>query len=321
MLLAQEALLREGVLKPILFHNKRFPSLTNPSIINISGRLLVNVRNVDYVIYSSLKNKFEHWDGPMVYVHTDSKNVLETENIIVELNPETLEVTNTAIVDTTSFDTTPEWNFIGLEDARMINWHNKLSHCGVRRDTETTGIGRMQISELCPESFKELSRQRIPTTPPDNSYCEKNWMPILDKPYHFVKWCNPVEIVEYNPTTNSTSTVHLGRSIPNLTPLPMRGGSQVIPFDDGYLAVIHETELFRSEFKRKEAVYRHRFIYFDKNWSITKKSQKFSFMEAIIEFCCGMCEFEDYLLLSFGYMDNGSYILKIKKDYVRELLR
>ena len=32
-------------------------------------------------------------------------------------------------------------------------------------------------------------------------------MPIIDMPWHFVKWCNPVEVVKYDPETRTTTTV------------------------------------------------------------------------------------------------------------------
>ena len=48
-------------------------------------------------------------------------------------------------------------------------------------------------------TIKEISRLRIPTPGLDVSYCEKNWVPINDKPYHFVKWTSPTEVVRTYP--------------------------------------------------------------------------------------------------------------------------
>ena len=49
--------------------------------------------------------------------------------------------------------------------------------------------------------YKEVSRDRI--NPPEFTHLEKNWMPILDMPFHFVRWCNPLEIIKVNPNNKS----------------------------------------------------------------------------------------------------------------------
>ena len=97
-------------------------------------------------------------------------------------------------------DVESKWTFAGLEDGRLVNWNDKVYITGVRRDTTDNGQGRMELSELKKISSHptEISRVRIehPTDP--NSYCEKNWMPILDMPYHFLRHADPVELVKVN---------------------------------------------------------------------------------------------------------------------------
>ena len=88
----------------------------------------------------------------------------------------------------------PIWTFIGLEDVRLVDWYDKISMIGVRRDTTTNGEGRMEVTTIN-ENLEEQSRWRI--EPPNNSYCEKNWMPVIDQNNTFVKWCNPTEVVEF----------------------------------------------------------------------------------------------------------------------------
>ena len=96
---------------------------------------------------------------------------------------------------------------------------------GVRRDTTTNGQGRMELSEIeITDSYVKDKRDRIPAPGENNTYCEKNWMPILDQPYRFVKWGNPVEIAEYNPETKETKQLHIGEYDNTITHDP-RGGS------------------------------------------------------------------------------------------------
>jgi len=143
-------------------------------------------------------------------------------------------------------------------------------------------------------------------------------MPILDKPYHYVKWCNPTEIVQVDPDTKTCVTIKTGQPVSYNQDL--RGGSQVIPYKDGYLALIHVVNLFTSEAGRKDAIYRHAFVYWDKNFDLIKISKQFNFMGADIEFCAGMAIKDDSMLITFGFQDNAAYIVKSPMSLIEEYL-
>ena len=212
------------------------------------------------------------------------------------------EMTRYNKVDTSKFDTyEPQWEFVGLEDARLFRWEDKLYLSGVRRDTTTNGEGRMELSEIVVKenTVEEVSRFRIPPPNDPNSYCEKNWMPFLDIPYHYVKWSNPTEVVKVNPEKKTSQTVHMGERI-NL-PRDLRGGSQIVSCDNHYLTITHEVDLFSSEVGRKDAVYKHRFIVWDKDWNMVYHSKDFSFMWGHVEFCVGLAQYKDDFLISFSF--------------------
>jgi FkbM family methyltransferase len=211
---------------------------------------------------------------------------------------------------------------VGLEDARLFRWDNKLYLSGVRRDTTTNGQGRMELSEVHARInlAKEISRTRIPAPGTDSSYCEKNWMPVLDQPYHYVKWTNPTEVIKFDPQTRAVETVFLDEK-QFISGLPdLRGGSQVIPYGDYYLALTHEVDLFKSEHGQKDAVYRHRFVIWSRDWELVKVTDSFSFMNADIEFCCGAAWLGNDLLISFGYQDNAAFILRMPRDLLDEVI-
>jgi hypothetical protein len=213
------------------------------------------------------------------------------------------------------------WDFVGLEDGRIIRWDNKLYIIGVRRDTTTNGEGRMELSEIEVHDQKviEVSRTRIPAPGDNKSYCEKNWVPILDKPFHFVKWHNGTEVVYYNKEQNTT-TQAIMHDWKDLSCADLRGGTQVIPFNEGYLSLTHTTYLFRSPADRKDGVYRHRFVYFDKNLQIVKISREFSFLGADVEFSIGMTERNENILITFGFQDNAAYVLKLSKQFLKKYI-
>jgi predicted GH43/DUF377 family glycosyl hydrolase len=231
-----------------------------------------------------------------------------------------LDIVHYAKVDTSKLDVKPLWEFVGLEDARLVKWNGKYYLSGVRRDLDTIGTGRMELSEIeiTNTEVKEISRFRIPAPGDNTSYCEKNWMPILDKPFHYVKWTNGTEVVKVDIKKETCETVVLKDW--TWAPKDLRGGSQVIPYKDGYLTLNHETDLYQSEAGRKDATYRHKFTYWDKNWNIQKFSEVFSFLDAKIEFACGVAKYRNDYLISFGYQDNAAYILRVPGHLFEEFV-
>lgn len=311
-----------GQIIPLLLDSKEMigPSLMNPSIINYNNELLVNLRNVNYVLYHAEDGINEHVWGPLCYLHTEQQSVLATHNILCQLDSN-FSISNNSLIDTSILDVKPLWQFIGLEDARLAIWNNKLYLSGVRRDTTTNGEGRMELSQIIIEDnkAKEIHRQRMPAPPPNNSYCEKNWMPVIDKPYHFIKWTNSTELVEYNPLSGETKTLFTKPFI-QLNTVDLRGGSQVIRYNDHYLAVVHEVSLFRTERGQKNAIYRHRFVLWDNDFNLVKVSPRFDFMSGKVEFACGMTEFNDQILITFGFQDNAAYLLACNKFSINKMI-
>lgn len=322
---ARLALSNGGMIKPLIIPSEHTngTGLCNPSVFVDDDTILVNVRHLQYTLYHSELNNYEHQWGPLVYLHPENDWTLRTTNYMCELD-ENLDISYWSKVDTSLLDKEPLWEFVGLEDSRIIKWENKFYLTGVRRDTTTNGQGRMELSELefTGSSVKEISRFRIPVpgvdTGDQSSYCEKNWMPILDKPFHYVKWTNGTEVVRTIPNENRTETVVLKEWVQ--APKDLRGGSQVLPYKDGYFTLNHETDLYYSEAGRKDGTYRHKFTYWDKDWNIKKFSPSFSFMDAKIEFACGMSRYKNDYLITFGVQDNASYILRVPEKVIEDFI-
>ena len=299
--------------------------LCNSSIfIDTNGDILLNLRHVHYTLYhSEFQQKYYSGWGCLAYLNPEDDISLKTGNYICKINPDTLFIEDFTKVDTSEHDIKPIWEFIGLEDSRVVRWDNKLYVSGVRRDVKDDGEGRMELCELSynSEECREVSRLRIEVDP--HTHLEKNWMPILDMPYHYIRWSNPLEIIKVDPTNITKQTVAEGKldtissqtvinrsyTIPNIRNI--RGGSQVINYGDYKLAIIHECDYWINEGDTKDAKYYHRFLFWDKNWNLVKITEPFKFMDTQIEFCCGLAKKENDLLISFGYQDNAAYILKM----------
>jgi len=311
-----------GSIKPLIINSNQTngTGLFNPSVYVDDDKIYINIRHCQYTLYHSENNLYEHPYGPLVYFNPENDITLTTTNYFGELN-DNLDLKYVHKVDTSKLDIKPVWEFIGLEDARIVKWDNKFYLCGVRRDTKPNGEGRMELSELevTNNHVKEVSRFRIPAPHPNDSYCEKNWMPIIDKPFHFLKWSNPVQIVKVDPEKNSCETVFLSND--RHFQIDQRGGGQVIPYKDGYLSLIHETSLYETESGKKNGTYRHRFIHWNKDWVPVRVSPIFNFMNAKIEFAAGLARMKDgSILITFGFQDNAAYILRCPEKVLEDVL-
>ena len=320
--LAKLALDNGGAIRPLIIpaHLTEGTGLMNPSMfIDEDGVIKVNLRHVNYTFYHSEAKLFQHQWGPLTYIHPENDMHLRTWNWYCELDND-FNITRFNKVDTSTFDTyEPQWDFVGLEDARIFRWDKKLYLSGVRRDTTKIGQGRMELSEIIvdKDTVKEISRVRI--EPPKESYCEKNWMPVMDMPFHYVKWSNPTEVVKVDPVTGVATTAFLTDRVPLNG--DFRGGSQLVRFRGYYLAVVHEVNLFKSEVGRKDGVYRHRFLMWDDKFNLVKYSRDFAFMDAHVEFAVGMVEQGSDMLISFGFQDNAAYILRMDMDVLEKFIK
>tara|TARA_A100001015_G_scaffold282354_1_gene346534 strand:+ start:2745 stop:5279 length:2535 start_codon:yes stop_codon:yes gene_type:complete len=309
-----------GTIKPLIISSEHNSGLgiMNPSIYNYHGKLIVNLRAVNYTFYHSEKKLFQHPYGPLTYLHPENDIKLRTWNYYLELNDE-CDIVRVNKIDTSKFVEKELWEFIGLEDARIFEWKGKLYTCGVRRDLDTIGTGRMELCEIeiREDSVVELSRFRIPTPGNDDEYCSKNWMPIIDKPFHFVKWSNPTEIVKVDPENKTCETVFVG----NYQEIgrDLRGGSQIVSWRDYYIAITHEVDLFKSETGRKDALYRHRVCLWDKDFNLVKWTNDFSIMGGDVEFCVGLTQKGDDFYMTYGFQDNAAYLLKFPETVFEEI--
>lgn len=325
--LVQKALNAGGKLEPVIPPKGFYTGIgyMNPSVfVDNDGEILLNLRHINYTLYHSEGGqKFISRWGPLAYLHPENDMTLRTINYLCRLD-ENLHLTDSAIVDTSALDVPPLWEFVGLEDARLVQWDGKYYMIGVRRDTTPHGQGRMELSEIELDkntwAAKEVSRIRIPAPLSDDSYCEKNWMPILDKPYHFVKWTSPTEVVRTYPELPARcEQVTLRKGL--VAPYDQRGGSQVIRWNNFYIAFTHEVFLYNNYLGQKDGVYRHKLAVWDDQFNLVGLSKEnFCFLDAQIEFCAGAAVYGGDLILSFGFQDNAAYVLRVPKSLVDEMV-
>jgi hypothetical protein len=324
MNLVEKAVSNGGKLAPIVIPNglTSGTGLMNPSIfIDDDGDILVNLRHVNYTLYhAENKQRFSSRFGPLSYLHPEKDQRLVTTNYLCRLDDE-LTMTDYALVEMQTLHE-PIWEFVGLEDARVVQWNGEYFLIGVRRDTTDNGVGRMEYTQIDLDktnwTVREIHRKRINAPAPDDSYCEKNWMPVVDRPYTFVKWTLPTELVYSSPFGQDTEQLFVRHSI--APPADQRGGSQVIKWGSMYICVTHEVNLFKNYLQQKDAIYRHRIVIWDEQFNFAGMSQPFSFLDARVEFAVGAAKQGNDLLISFGFQDNAAFVLRVPKLIVEGLI-
>ena len=70
---------------------------------------------------------------------------------------------------------------------------------------------------------------------------------MIDRPYHFIKWTSPTELVRTYPDLppRCDQVVHKNTLTP---PADQRGGSHLVRWGSMYLSLTHEVNLFKNYF-------------------------------------------------------------------------
>jgi hypothetical protein len=166
---------------------------------------------------------------------------------------------------------------------------------------------------------KEVSRVRIEAPVDKDSYCEKNWMPILDRPFQYVKWTSPTEVIKADSKTGKSQQLYVNEGV--TAPADQRGGSQVLKWGEYYIAITHEVVLFKNYLKQKNGTYRHRLCVWDEKFNLIGLSpESWSFLDGQIEFCCGATIVNNNLLIGFGFVDNAAFVLEVPEVLVNQLI-
>ena len=312
----------------------RWPGFCNPSILwdEKDQDFKFILRNVNYVLHA---NKYidKNWTGwgPLYYANPDfdGKN-LKTQNYIAASKDPFTNPFVFSLIKTAPY--TPRWEFQGQEDARVVRWNDQLMTTGVRRDDNTTGQGRMEIMHLKDSGSNDAVEYsqgytvRIQGPGKDDSYCEKNWMPITDIPYHYVQCTNPTRIYKVNSGGGIELVVEKpkinlpGHEYPLMEHDMLRGSSQCIPWNGGHVAIVHTCELWFTGNHRKVARYNHLFVFWDADWNIKATSPVFSFNDHPVEFTCGLAFHDGFFYIPFALQDNHTYLMKVPEPVIHNFI-
>lgn len=287
----------------------------NPSLALRDNKLVVVCRAVNYD-QQNARN----------YNVLDDSGVIHTKNVLMMLNPDTLEVLSETIIENQlrgPFISTCQVQ--GLEDARVIN----IDQRNENNDTlafsctslEYTSDNRPRIcwTELS-ENEKETTVSKVTRiTGYKDDEIQKNWLPYVtdDKKVRFVYGYDPFVLLELDKTACTVQSIYQ-------TELPLetsgwRGSSGPVFIPGcGYLVLIHEV-CDRSEGRH----YMHRFVLMDETMHRFKlASDLFYFKHGSgVEMATGMVLRQNTLYISLGIEDHEAYIITCDVENVISKLK
>jgi glycosyltransferase involved in cell wall biosynthesis len=147
---------------------------------------------------------------------------------------------------------------------------------------------------------------------------EKNWSPVDG--YRIIREGTLALVHPYQYRLGTIVDGQGGELRVHNIPSPIyniSGGTQVIPFNGGWLTCVHQAGAIPGHSKR---YYQHRFVLMDHEFKPLVVSSPFVFHDREIEFAAGLTTKDDKILISYGRRDNEAWIASIHRDEVREML-
>lgn len=273
----------------------------NPSIVEWKGQLWLVQRTVNYFL-----NETGH------YKIKDNDNI-ETKNYLVRLNENLEIVSSNPILYPINWEP-PVWPLVkGFEDCRLFVHKNELWCSATVRERNIVGLCEMYLFKIAePESGRPQFEFFSAMQGPYPHRHEKNWMPFTPvKDFRFLYSTDPTLVIgdRQNILSNSTCSIAAEN---------FRGGGQLIEFDEGYLAIIHESVDMNNHFRH----YVHRFVYFNHNMVLERMSPRFKINSARIEFVAGLARVPNSadIVFSYGINDSNSWLAVVGADEIRKIL-
>lgn len=287
---------------------------TNPSVCRRdAGGYWLNLRQVNYRV------KWPVYSVRETGAPIDDSHPATTENVLVALNEDLRVVDAGYRIDVRPGDA-PSYacHARGYEDGRLFCFQGALWLSAHVLEHSEDGLCRICLLKIddAGDDAGGASMVRL-RGPRDGTRHEKNWMPFVhDDVLHYVYACDPLTILRVDPGTGRCTAVSEEAS--PICCEDFRGGSQGIPFDDGYLFVIHqvaEDQTWRG--------YVHRFMLIGTDLTLKAVSDAFCLNSPAIEFVAGLAADarSDTLVLSWGCNDERSMLTRIPTRAVRGLLR
>ncbi len=275
----------------------------NPSILKTGNGYRVVCRSVNYT-----------QKGAKEFETIDPTGYFNTRNFLLEYTKQFQLLSQNEIVENLVRSRLPFCNVLGLEDPRIFEFQGATWFTCTTRDNTSDGVPRVSLCKIGSDAEVETM---VLLHGPDPMRCEKNWLPFIkDEALRIIYSYDPFTI--YQPDLETGECKLDLRYEPTWDLTQFRGSAGPIPFDNGYLVLVHEVVHF-PDYTR---CYLHRFVYLDHRFFAMNISKPFTFLHQGVEFCGSMTLNHEgtHLILALGIEDNKAYLCTVDLKTIRSYL-
>lgn len=273
----------------------------NPSITLLGDQLFVAQRAVNYVMSE---------DGQ--HYRTPEGQPITTRNFLLHLGDDLSTRTSAEILSPKDMPAPVYPAVRGFEDLRLFGWRGGLWGVACVRELTPEGWCEQVLARLEPEGGGAYRLVDWRTVDAEGAKAhEKNWMPQVDgDALRFLYLCDPTRVIDTEGHT-------VQQQAPAISAARFRGGSQLVAFDGGWLALIHEVQ--ERDGRR---CYFHRLVWFDSANRLAAVSRPFYFQRKGVEFAAGLTWHPDRwrLIISFSVADSESWVATVDAGDIRAAL-
>lgn len=270
--------------------------LFNPSIHRHGNRMLVCVRAADFRL-----------DVYQTMQYADARRRIVNHSFLAEVDDD-LRLKSISEIPTPWFEPEDAAS-LGFEDARLFTLRGELHlMANSRNRTKTCSIFTARIAGTDAAPVLENVRAHPYSAPKRD---EKNWMPVdAAAEMRAVYFPCPTIIIDCD--------TEIARHDPPLALEQLRGGSQLVAWQGGFLALVHE---YAHAALRRH--YLHRFAAFDSDLRMIALTEAFVFFGHPVEFAAGLCWHTDNkrLVASFGVNEEEAWLVTLDAASVSARLR
>jgi hypothetical protein len=154
----------------------------------------------------------------------------------------------------------------------------------------------------------------LPLRGPWSRHAQKNWTVVADGNGNTVLY-RALPTLAMQPAEHAKAWLE-GRSLDPMEYLTsnVRGSSQAIAFDGGWLTIIHEHA------SKSPLTYHHRFLWLDAKLEPQRHSRAFVWQRLGVEFCAGLAYDGRRLVASYGVHDKEAWLADLDVNRVAESL-
>jgi glycosyltransferase involved in cell wall biosynthesis len=282
---------------------------TNPCIQKTREGYLVLCRSVNYKQKKGVYQPIDPQD-PKV----------KTRNFLLKYSKDLKLISQKEILDDCARERHEGGAVLGLEDCRLVydpEVPSKLAMLCTTYDTNPEHIPQQSYCTLLEDEHAVHVSTCTLLQGPSPERCEKNWLPFFkDGRLNIVYSHEPFVTYAVDEKTGICTQDICYDTSHQLN--GFRGSARPIPFDNGYLSLVHEV-IFPGG---SERIYTHRFVYLDKGFRVKEVSRPFTFRHTGVEFSCGMTldHGGKNLIIGCGIEDKEAFLASVDVDTVVAML-